>query len=50
MTAEELVRHIIEAYITVLGQEKWNSLTAQEQHDVIMTIIKEGLKDDAEGN
>ena len=34
----EIVNQIIEAYIKVMGKEKWNSLTAEEQHTVIMTI------------
>lgn len=34
----EIVNQIIEAYIKVMGEEKWNGLTADEQHTVIMTI------------
>ena len=36
----KLVNMAIEAYIKVYGAEKWDSLTAQEQHDVIMTAVK----------
>ena len=32
---------IAEAYITVMGLEKWNSLNDQEKHDVIMTIARD---------
>ena len=45
MTAEKLVDAIIESYIRVYGRTKWNSLTADQQHTVIMTIVKEGLKE-----
>lgn len=37
----KLVNTIIDAYIEVMGTEKWNSLTADEQHTVIMTIVKD---------
>lgn len=37
----KLVNTIIDAYIEVMGIEKWNSLTADEQHTVIMTIVKD---------
>lgn len=32
------------AYIKVYGAEKWNSLTAKEQHDVIMILVKDTTK------
>lgn len=35
---ERMVEMIIEAYISVMGEQKWNSLTAEQQHEVIMTI------------
>lgn len=38
---EKMVQMIIEAYVTVMGAEKWNSLTADEQHTVIMTMAKD---------
>lgn len=37
----DVVDMIIEAYIEVMGEEKWNSLTADEQHAVIMTFAAE---------
>lgn len=36
----ELALQIIRAYISVLGREKWDSLTADEQHTVVMTVAK----------
>ena len=44
MTEQKLVDCIVEAYIRVMGEEKWNGLTEQQQHDVIMAIVKDGLK------
>ena len=43
MTAKEnrIIEMIKEAYINVLGVEKWNGLTDKEKHDVIMTIAKD---------
>lgn len=41
---KEIVNAVIEAYIKVMGAEKWNSLTADEQHTVIMTIVKDFSK------
>ena len=40
LTREEqkIVDMIVAAYVTVMGLEKWNSLTGQEQHDAIMMI------------
>lgn len=38
---KNIVDMIIEAYIEVHGARKWNSLTAKEQHDVIMTIVRD---------
>ena len=43
MRKEKMIDMIIEAYVMVMGREKWNNLTAQEQHDVIMTIVKDLL-------
>ena len=40
----DLVDCIIRAYIAVLGEDKWYSLTDQQQHDVIMTLIKDMIK------
>lgn len=36
-----MVDAICEAYIQVMGIEKWNSLGEVGQHDVIMTIVKD---------
>lgn len=38
------VQMIVDAYISVMGAEKWSSLTDQEKHDVVMTITKDALK------
>lgn len=45
MTAAEnkIVNMMIEAYTTVYGIDKWNSLTATEQHDVIMILVNESM-------
>ena len=39
--AQKVVKAIITAYINVYGVEKWNSLTDDQKHDVIMTIAKD---------
>lgn len=40
-TAEnKIIEMIKEAYVNVMGVEKWNGLTDQEKHDVIMTMTK----------
>ena len=46
MTAEEkkMVEMIQNAYISVYGIQKWNSLTASEKHDAIMIITADALK------
>ena len=41
---EFIVDSIIRAYIQVLGQEKWDSLSAEEQHDALMILVKDLLK------
>ncbi len=38
---EKIVNMIIEAYTQVMGADRWRSLTAEEQHAVIMTLAKE---------
>ena len=35
---EKVVNMIIEAYVKVMGAEKWNQMTAKQQHDAIMKI------------
>ena len=32
---------IMRAYIAVLGEDKWHSLSGNQQHDVIMCIVKD---------
>ena len=44
LNEKQIVDMICTAYITVYGQEKWNSLTVEEQHDVIMTIASDLAK------
>lgn len=43
MTAEQnkMVDMIVESYITVMGEEKWNSLTNKQKHDVVMFIVND---------
>ena len=38
-----MVDMIVEAYVRVYGAKKWNSLSAEQQHDVIMIIVKDLL-------
>lgn len=44
MTSEQFFEMFIEtaknAYIKVMGEEKWISLTDKEKHDVVMAIAK----------
>ena len=40
---EKIVNMMIEAYVEVMGADKWNGLTADQQHDVIMTMVKDTL-------
>ena len=44
MTEQKIINSIVEAYIKVMGQSKWNSLSDQQKHDAIMTIVKDMLK------
>lgn len=44
MTEQKIIESIIKSYISVYGESKWNGLTAEEQHEVIMTIVKDLLK------
>ena len=40
-TAEnKIIEMIKEAYVKVMGIEKWDGLTDKEKHDVIMTMTK----------
>ena len=48
ITDEEIMRVmnlIAKAYIQVMGKEKWDSLTTQEQHDTIMILAKDMIED-----
>lgn len=38
---EKIINMTIEAYTKVMGIEKWNSLSGEEQRTVIMTMVKE---------
>ena len=40
----DLIHAIIAAYVSVMGTDAWNALTAQQQHDVIMTITRDALR------
>ena len=44
MTEQKIIDSIIKAYITVYGESKWDGLTAEEQHEVIMILVKNLLK------
>ena len=46
LTNEEaqIVNMVIDAYISVMGAEKWRSLTEEQQHDAIMILVKDALK------
>lgn len=37
----DIVDCIMRAYIAVLGEDKWYSLSGNQQHDVIMCIVKD---------
>ena len=41
MTWQNIVDKIAEAYISVMGIEKWNSLTDMQKHDAVMLIAKD---------
>lgn len=41
---EKMIDMIKEAYVEVMGIEKWNSLTDSEKHDAIMIICKDLLR------
>ena len=38
---EKTVNMMIEAYVKVMGIEKWNSLTGEQLRMVIMTMVNE---------
>lgn len=37
---EKMIDMAAAAYISVMGREKWESLTDQQKHDVVMIIWK----------
>ena len=41
---EQIINSIEEAYIKVMGLEKWNSLSDEEKHNVVMIIVRDMLK------
>ena len=41
---EKVISMMQEAYIKVMGDDKWNSLTEEQKHDVIMIMVKDTLK------
>lgn len=38
---ERIIEMMKEAYIKVMGEAKWNSLTDSQKHDAIMILIKD---------
>jgi hypothetical protein len=41
---KDVITMIQEAYIQTYGPEKWQSLTDQQRHDVIMTLARDMLE------
>ena len=41
---DKMVEMTKAAYIEIMGVEKWNSLTEEEQHDAIMLMVKDATK------
>lgn len=41
MTNEKVVDMIIEAIVTVIGNEAWDAMSANEQHDAIMKMVND---------
>lgn len=41
MTNEKVVDMIIDAIVTVIGNEAWNAMSADEQHDAIMKMVND---------
>lgn len=38
---EQIISAIEAAYIQVMGADKWNALTDQQKHDVVMILVKD---------
>ena len=41
MTEQRIIDMAAEAYISVMGIEKWYSLTAQQKHDAVMIMLRD---------
>lgn len=41
---ERVLEMVKEAYIKVMGREKWESLTDKQKHDAIMILVKDSNK------
>ena len=41
---DKMVEMMKAAYIEIMGVEKWNSLSEEEQHDAIMFMVKDATK------
>lgn len=41
---ETIINACIKSYINVMGEEKWNALGDDRQHDMIMLMVKDALK------
>lgn len=39
----DVVIAVINAYIEVMGRDAWNNKTAEQQHDIIMTLVRDAL-------
>ena len=44
MNETAIIDACIEAYIAINGEAKWNRLTAEQQHDAIMVMVKDTIK------
>lgn len=44
MTIEGIINAAEEAYVSVMGREKWDGLSSQEKHDVVMALCTGLLK------
>lgn len=36
---EKMIQMAREAYISVMGANKWNSMTDEQKHDVVMMVL-----------
>ena len=37
---QKIIRMAEKSYISVMGEEKWKSLSEQQKHDAVMMILK----------